>query len=84
MCRGLTVRLGGRSFSLDDRRSRPGEPRRSDAAVLLLRIGFRRTGLCIFPGAVLGRDEPGCSSVNTHTHTQSLQTLCMRFYGNVI
>lgn len=35
--------------------------------VLLLPIGFRRTGLCIFPGAVLGRDEPGCGPHKTHT-----------------
>lgn len=48
--------------------------------VLLLPIGFRRTGLCIFPGAVLGRDEPGCGphkthTVSTHTNTNTLSAL---------
>lgn len=53
--RSLTVQLSGWSCSAD----RSGL-RLSEAVVCLLWIGRRRTGLCIFPGAVLGRDEPGC------------------------
>lgn len=57
------MQLSGWAFSLDGFGGRAGELRLSEAVVCLLRIGFRRTGFCIVPGAVLGRDEPGC---NTH------------------
>lgn len=70
----LTVQLNGWSFSLEDSWSLYGEPRLCEAVVLLLWIGFRRTGLCIFPGAVLGRDDPGCSTHETHTISTLLMT----------
>lgn len=70
--RALTVQLSGCSFSLDGSGGPEGELRLREALVCLLWIGFRRTGLCIFPGAVLGRDEPGCSArMASHTHTHA-------------
>lgn len=62
--RSLTVQLSGWAFSLDRFGGLERELRLSEAVVCLLQIGFRRRGFCIVPGAVLGRDEPGC---NTHT-----------------
>lgn len=81
----LTVQLSGCSISLDRFGGPEGELRLSEAVKCLLWIGLRRTGLCIFPGAVLGRDCSARMASHTYTHTQvSFLTFGMKSFHAIV